>query len=301
MKICVFCSSKSYPILIDRTDYEFENSTKLKYWRCSDSKCGLVFVDPLPSLESIQDFYTNYSTHIDNYSKNFINPISIIGKLTRKRYYQSIFENSNLTNIKILDFGCGNANLLLDMRKMGISKLFGYDFDTKASDFSETKGFMIFSNFEEIQKSAPYDFIFLNHVVEHLVDARAEIQFLSNCISPSGKIYIRTPNSNSFLKHLFNEYWRGWETPRHLRIYNYNCIDQIAGNCEVLSKFTSNMMFTGSYHESIRNSPINNWRFIKVFRHLFLPLVFLSAQFFNFFLADCGEEICVILIKSKNN
>jgi 2-polyprenyl-3-methyl-5-hydroxy-6-metoxy-1,4-benzoquinol methylase len=299
MKNCVFCSSKCNPILIDRLDYEFGNNIQLEYWKCSNSKCGLVFVDPLPSIESIQSFYTDYSTHIDNYSNKIVNPVSLIGTATKKRFYQSMFVNCDLNSIKILDFGCGNANLLMDLRKIGLSKLFGYDFDTKATDFSETKGFMIFSDYDEIKKNAPYDFIFLNHVVEHLVDARGEIQFLVNCLTPSGKVFIRTPNSNSFLQYLFRDYWRGWETPRHLRIYNYNCIDYIAGNCEVLSKYSSNMMFTGAYHESINNYPIKNTYLLKLLRHLFLPLVYLLAQIFNFCFSDCGDEVCIVLISSK--
>lgn len=300
MNKCKFCGSESRQILENRIDYEYGNPTILNYWKCLNSNCEFVFVNPQPSLNEIQGFYNRYSTHKENYKGKLINPIAFLNKKLQNKYFDRLFKNANIREIKVLDFGCGNGNLLVELRKRGVLELFGYDFDDKATLFSQNEGLTVFSDYDKIKENGNYDFIFLNHVVEHLSHPEKDIENLSTFLKPNGIFIIRTPNSSSILCNLFKAKWRGWETPRHLGIFNYNNIENIAGSCKIEKRWTSNLMFSGIYNESIRSPFFTNVFLLKVLKHIFLPIVYSLSQIINLVFKKYGEEVCIILKKSRN-
>jgi len=298
MSFCKFCFSPSQKFISDRNDFEFNTKIKLLYWKCTNLKCGFVYVDPLPSESEIKTYYQNYSTHHENYSKKFINPLSLFHKFLRRSEYKTLFVSSKSLQIKVLDFGCGNGNLLDFLKEYGLKNLYGYDFDIKALEFSANKGYNLFNSISQVKSNQPYDFIFLNHVIEHISDGQKKIAELLDLLNKDGCLIIRTPNSSSFLANIFNTYWRGWETPRHLNIYNYYNVNNITGNSKIVAKYTSNLSFSGAYHESFRNIFMSNSFILKLARHFFLPLFYLVASFVNLLYKSKGDELCVILKKA---
>jgi 2-polyprenyl-3-methyl-5-hydroxy-6-metoxy-1,4-benzoquinol methylase len=297
MSKCPFCNSDSQSILVDRKDYEYNVEKKLNYWECSNLDCKLVYVSPKPTLDEIKEFYKKYSTHQNNSQNSLINPIPLFINIFRKKYYTQILSSLNLGKLKILDYGCGNANLLTNFRELGVKNLYGYDFDEKAIEFATNNGFVVMSTHNQIFQNGPYDLIFFNHVIEHFDDAEIELNNLFNYLTTEGRIYIRTPNSNSFLRKLFSESWRGWETPRHLKIYNHNNINNITGKYLVEKLWTSDIAFSGAFHESFAACFNSNGFFTKILRHLFLPVLFLYAIITNLYFKNRGDELCVILKK----
>lgn len=297
MSHCKICMSSSTKTLSKRHDFEFDNPKQLIYWKCDSPKCGLIYADPAPADDEIQTFYNDYSTHYRNYTRKIINPISSIHKIYKHKEYKSFFLRTCIDKIKVLDFGCGNGNLLDFLKDYGVKKLYGYDFDIKALKLLANKGYYIYNRLTEVENSCPYDFIFMNHVIEHLKDGKQQIKHLMSLLDKDGYLIIRTPNSSSFLADLFGFYWRGWETPRHLNIYNYTNINSLVGEFSIVSKYTSNLSFSGAYHESFRNYFRTDNFFLKFVRHFFLPIFFTVASILNFIFKNKGDELCIILKK----
>lgn len=302
MQKCSLCDHLELEkVFQDRIDYEYNISNRLNYYRCKNSACGFVFVNPLPNDVEIQTFYSKYTTHNSNSHISNLNILAILNKKIKDKELLKLFENSQHESIKILDFGCGNGNLLKDLKKIGINNLFGYDFDSKALQISKFEEFVLFDKYELIQANGNYDFIFLNHVIEHLPHAKNIIENLSKYLNKSGKIIIRTPNSDSLLCFLFKDSWRGWETPRHLGVFNYRNIDLINSSLLIERKWTSNIMFSGIFHESIRVKFLNKFLLGKLVKHLFSYPIYLISVFLNFVFKRFGEEVCIILVNCRTN
>jgi 2-polyprenyl-3-methyl-5-hydroxy-6-metoxy-1,4-benzoquinol methylase len=302
MKKCPLCGgvdlSKKFE---DRIDYEFNISNKLHYYKCGNSVCRFVFVYPLPSNDEIHSFYKKYTTHNLNINISHLNILARINKVFKSKTLSRLFVNSNINDIKVLDFGCGNGNFLIDLKRIGIKNLFGYDFDSKAIDSRNLDNLVLFDNYGLIAKYGNYDYIFLNHVVEHLPDAKFVIENLSKVLNKSGKIVIRTPNSDSVLSFLFNDSWRGWETPRHLGIFNFRNIDSVNSTLFVERKWTSNIMFTGIFHESIRINILTKNFIGKIIKHILSYIIYTISILINGLFKKFGEEICIIYVKSDSN
>lgn len=302
MRKCPLCGgSKLTEVLEDRIDYEFGISNKLNYYECNNSACGFIFANPIPSIEEIQSFYNKYTTHNENKNISHLNFLARLNKVFKDKTLSKIFVNTQINDIKVLDFGCGNGNLLMDLKKLGIKNLYGYDFDAKALHYSKLDGLVLFDNYEQIPEHGNFDYIFLNHVIEHLPDAKSVIENLSKVLNHSGKIIIRTPNSDSLLCFLFNDSWRGWETPRHLGIFNYRNIVLLRGSFYIERKWTSNIMFSGIFHESIKLNLLTKNFLGKIIKHILSYFIYTISIFINFLFKKFGEEICIVFIKPAPN
>jgi len=242
---CPVCASPVLPALQDRPDREYGVATRLRYWRCRG--CGHVFAAPVPS-ELLPSFYASYSTHrVEGIA--YPGFWRVMRWLTPNRRPTAAIRG--LPHLRrdaaILDYGCGGGALLNALQAQGFVSLAGYDFDPKAAA-RHLQGVTFFES-ESSLRRARFDIIILNHVIEHLEDPRAALQMLLSVLRPAGRIVLRTPNSESFLARLFGTYWRGWETPRHLNVFNRESLARLAASagCGVVLLETSNDMLTGMF------------------------------------------------------
>lgn len=298
---CPVCNSKvKDKSLINRPDYEFGLTFKSKYWKCKNTKCGLVFVYPLPKVTEVSSFYNLYTTHVSNKKLNILSTAARISRSSHLDNLKELFQNKNLNEINVLDYGCGNGNLLIDLSNIGVKHVFGYDMDPIACEFATSLGLKVFSQFPKIQKNGPYDYIFLNHVIEHLIDPKKDMEDLALQLKPGGFIIIRTPNTNSFLANMFNENWRGWEVPRHLHIFNEKCIIELINKIDTLeiSKIqTSNLMFSGIFNESFHSKFFRKNIIGKIMRKLLFFCALFVSNIWYLFNKNSGEELCLIAIR----
>lgn len=300
---CPICNSPSnIQIMDNRPDYEFGLPYKVNYHLCLNKSCELVFVSPIPSASEISKFYQTYSTHNSNIK---IDKLQLIAKVNQNLYLKRIaglFNNDRLDNVNVLDFGCGNGNLMKHLLSIGVTNVIGYDMDPNACSCAIAEGLNAYSDLEKIEANGLYNYIFLNHVIEHLSDPADTIRFLSTHLKPGGKIIIRTPNSKSFLAGFFGEMWRGWETPRHLHVFNVKSIRKLIegiSGVTITKLETSNYMFSGIFNESFHSVFFRQTILGKVLRKLIFVLLLPISLVFNLVYAIKGEEIS--MIASKNN
>lgn len=299
---CPVCgNNQSQEILLNRKDLEYGVKYDANYWKCLNGNCELVFVSPLPTQETVGSYYSAYTTHTSNVSLNFW---AIISKVNRRIYLKNLrnlLNNTDLQSLKVLDYGCGNGNLLQDISTIGAKNVIGYDLDPEAVAFAKSQGFNAFSDRDVIALNGPYNFIFLNHVIEHLIYPDDDIKEIISYLDTDGKLIIRTPNSRSLLSRIFKDNWRGWETPRHLHVFNVNAIKKLISSIdgiEIYHSATSNLMFVGVFNGSFHSTFFLNTLSGKLLRKFMQIIIYPFVLMINSLNGNVGEEL-VLVIKKK--
>lgn len=305
--VCPLCGdSNSTTWLINRPDYEYGVGNTLRYAKCKNQECGFVFAVDAPPIKVVKTFYTRYSTHSLYRPSKIALVITYCSALLRRKHLKSIFFGRDVSGLKVLDYGCGAGDFMRQLTGLGVGGVFGYDFDPEACRCARNLGLKVYSDEGNFQANGPYDFIFLNHVIEHLVDPEATMGTLLGSLKYGGHLVLRTPNASSFLAKLFGDNWRGWETPRHLHIFNTRTVSGLVGKIDnkqllIVSLSTSNAMFIGMFHGSFHTVFWKSSILGKLLRHLACFLILPLSLTANVFRHDLGEEVVLVLKRTETN
>lgn len=248
-------------------------------WRCSECRCS--YLDPRPSQASIHLAYGTYYTHQEAAPKSSYAALSPFRKFRRRlvngytnwRYSTDELPATRMGRFalmiawplktrldreyrhlprlpaggsSLLDVGCGNGSFLQIARACGWNVV-GIDPDPKAVANGLRQGLnVIQGGIEHFEgKSAMFDVITLNHVIEHVHDPVAVLKACYRLLKPTGSLWLETPNIDSLGHRHYMKNWRGLETPRHLVLFNQNS----------LTKALTEAGFSGSRRQS-RPSPL---------------------------------------------
>lgn len=129
---------------------------------------------------------------------------------------------------KALDVGCGNGAFLNVLKQLGW-EVRGIEMSSKAAQVAKTAfDIDVFSG--EIEdapfEADSFDYIHINHVIEHFVDPIAELRHSAKFLKPGGIMYIEAPNIESFGCKKSGEYWLHWDSPRHLIGFSPKTLEQ---------------------------------------------------------------------------
>ncbi|MDD5613686.1 MAG: class I SAM-dependent methyltransferase [Candidatus Omnitrophica bacterium] len=96
---------------------------------------------------------------------------------------------------RILDFGCGNGELVYYLRQKG-QEAYGVDPEVKSVPF-------LFKSLADLEKTVHGSFkaIILNFSLEHCDDPISILKRLRDLLSSNGLIFIKVPNLANILKH----------------------------------------------------------------------------------------------------
>ena len=75
-------------------------------------------------------------------------------------------------------------------------------------------------NTQLIDSEFKFDLIVMNNLIEHVVDPIVELRTAKRLLKTGGKIFIETPNTNSWDFRLMQKFWGGLHTPRHTFLFN---------------------------------------------------------------------------------
>ena len=245
---CLLCESEGSLLYTGLRDRLFGAPGIWTLMKCP--RCQLVWLNPQPIPDDVGKLYANYFTHqtfdakksslagirksvkesilrssygyqIDGSNKVMGSVLSIIGPL-REIVGSSVRWLEAGENKRLLDVGCGNGRFLDQMRQLGW-KVAGIEPDGEAVSVAREKfdlDVLLGSLVEARFADGHFDAITMNHVIEHVSDP---IELLKECrrvLKPGGKLVVVTPNINSMGYHVFGEYWRGLEVPRHLTLFS---------------------------------------------------------------------------------
>lgn len=146
----------------------------------------------------------------------------------------------------ICDIGCGNGELLLDLKTQGFRHLAGADAFIEGSMKREGV---------PIEKATPdqitgrYDLVMLNHSFEHMPDPIGTLRTVSKLRTPGGWLMIRVPVAGSPLWDEYGTHWASIDAPRHLVIPSHK------GMAAAIS--AAGLTLVRTLHET---SPVQFWR-----------------------------------------
>ena len=85
------------------------------------------------------------------------------------------------------------------------------------------------------------------HVLEHIPDVTAQIQTISNLLTPDGIVIIAVPNYRSWDAQHYKEYWAAYDVPRHLWHFSKYSIKQLFSQQNFQLLATHPMLFDAFY------------------------------------------------------
>lgn len=236
-----------------------------KMWRCAG--CGVGYLDPRPTVESIGRAYDNYYTHGDWQAGSGPfprgdSPIKRVLNVLRNDYLNARygcrfrpcvlggrwimqgaplkwrFIDNHIRHLpvpkpghnRLLDAGCGSGDFVWTAKTLGYQAE-GLEIDAKACAQARAHGLTVhqgsFPNTSLVSES--FDEITLNHVLEHLHDPVGALREAFRLLRSGGRLWIAVPNLQGASNRFWKENSRLLESPRHLVMFDVNSMKRLLG------------------------------------------------------------------------
>lgn len=183
---------------------------KEKYTAVKCLNCGLIWIDPLPTAEELNQFYTKYY----QYRVNEV-------KLSEQRKVMYELDKNWLELFvkkgKLLDIGCSDGSFLSYFSHNW--EKYGVEIGIDAVEQAQKKGINVIegSAKESLNFGEKFDCVMLRGTIEHFTDPLEAIKIVSKLINPGGYLFFTaTPDADSFSAQLYKEKWNQFVPPAHL-------------------------------------------------------------------------------------
>lgn len=191
---CPYCGSPNHSdSYLPSTHY---NGKKFDYLSCSS--CQLIYIHPLPNNEDLLKMYPpSYQDGVDHTILK-----TPYKKLSGLRYsYGEQFDLIKQIGFKgkMIDFGCGTANFLINANHEGI-KCDGVEFNPKHVEIlkQEVKTSQFYTVDEFLNGDEKYDMIRLSNVLEHFTSPKEMMEQLKTKLTPNGFFFLEGPIETNF-------------------------------------------------------------------------------------------------------
>ena len=180
-------------------------------------KCGSVVIDPYPTPEILEKYYTDYKGTTD-YEAKKDKKISRCSKRIKKLM-------SRTEGKRFLDVGCNHGFAVAAADELGL-EAFGIDVDPSAIEYAQENfgkdKFKTISVEDYAKDGKKADIIYTSEVIEHLHDPESFVKALKEILSPDGIIYLTTPDGNHFMIPNNFPSWKAVIPPEHIHYFSRN-------------------------------------------------------------------------------
>ncbi len=218
MSACLMCGCGQVTALFHGSDRLYHTTTKqFSVVRCDE--CGLLRLDPTPSLEELQRYYP------DNY---WFTPDQSAASRLEEAYRRLVlrdhvqFVAQALADSKargpLLDVGCGGGLFLGMMRERGL-RVVGLDFSREAAGIAWERQQVpaVAGDLERAPlRAGSFAGLTMFHVMEHLYDPLAYLKAARELLARDGRLVVQVPNAASWQARFLGRAWNGVDIPRHL-------------------------------------------------------------------------------------
>lgn len=211
---CPVCNSHSTCSWSDKIWVMIGSNREFTYRNCTD--CGTVFCDPLPEIEELAAYYSQYFNF--SWFEEHL-PFKKIQAAHRWRRMEPLFNKYHIHQGRLLDVGCGHGLFLTHAKKSGwMTK--GIDYPSLATrhareqlDLEIIEGDLRTVADEGKLNNLQFDFITAWHCLEHDTDTLAYLRGINKLLAPRGKVLIAVPNAEAIGMKLMRENWVWCQQP----------------------------------------------------------------------------------------
>lgn len=233
---CNLCGGNDLKFLYQKPDTRyFISDIEFKVVRCNH--CGLAFVNPRPTLNSIDVFYP----------REFYQARAM-SQTTRVRYEKEAMYLEEFEPGKVLDIGCAGGEFLKIMREKGW-KVYGTDYSNRGKNTYNLD--IRYGQLDAIQYPSNYfDVITAWGVFEHLHDPMKYFKEVSRILKVGGSFIFLVTNIDS----LMSRYGYGEDIPRHLYFFSEKVLGRYANevNLSLVNVDHSYDIYSGQGRDAIR-------------------------------------------------
>jgi 2-polyprenyl-3-methyl-5-hydroxy-6-metoxy-1,4-benzoquinol methylase len=261
LPMCPLCGEKGNSLYENLYDHLFGVWGEWNLRQCSNQRCGLLWLDPMPAEHELGKLYRDYYTHEYIEPSTSSLPVRVaeglrsayckaqygagVGRSSRAAALRhlaglwpgiraqwdfSVFYLSSHEHGRLLDVGCGSGRSMTRLAELGW-RVQGIDFDPKAVEAARNQGLDVRLGTLEEQdfEDETFDAVVMSHVIEHVPHPRALLENCKRILKPGGHFVSVTPNASSWGHHRYGRSWRGLEPPRHLHVFTPAAIERLAG------------------------------------------------------------------------
>lgn len=195
MQSCPFCFSDKHTF--SYLPPTFFNHKQFSYYNCKS--CNLHYVHPFPDAGDFEAMYPpSYQSGVN--AEICADPYNKVSGIRFSYGRQFDLINKYAAGKKILDYGCGNANFLINARHHGFN-CDGAEYNREHVDILKKEipgsNFYLLEDFFS-DPNTTYDVIRLSNVLEHLTNPREITEKLVAKLNPKGILIIEGPVENNF-------------------------------------------------------------------------------------------------------
>lgn len=140
--------------------------------------------------------------------------------------------SKNITGKKILDAGCGEGHLILEMQKHHKADYFGVDITDVALEKARKKCKANFTNQDLTKmsfKDETFDCVTCSEVLEHIYEYRKVLKELKRVLKKNGLLIITFPNETNWTISRFLLLRRPVKVPDHVNSFSPNQMKKDVG------------------------------------------------------------------------
>lgn len=254
-QVCCLCGVEDAEPTAVGEDFEYRTSADtFMAMRCRG--CGLVFLNPRPSLETLDRIYPP-TYHAFQFSpENFGLAHRVRSWLEARRllsYCKGLGDEA-----RILDIGCGDGFHLRLLRKFGRPgwQLEGVDTSERAVASARGAGLTIHQGTVETADlhEGSYDLVLLIATIEHVADPPGILRAATQLLRAGGRVVVITDNTATLDFHVFGRrHWGGYHFPRHWNLFDKRSLRLLAEQAGLEVVRVSTILSPVNWVYSIRN------------------------------------------------
>ena len=208
---CALCGLDQGSVLFQAGDRLGVTSTPFTFVRCTN--CGLVYLNPRVTPETIGTFYPDYSFS-SRPGRRARGAAQAARKVARKC---SLIESFAPNPGTLLEIGSANGDFLKAMQERGWC-VEGVEISAQAAQYSrETHKVVVYEGdlLGRPDDGRRFDVIVLWAVMPHISDPISTIRAAERLLTPAGRIIVCCCNIDSEVADRMRERWGHLDTPRH--------------------------------------------------------------------------------------
>ena len=236
VRTCPICGNKTGEVL-HHLNFVLPDKSPLpdEYDLVSCVNCGFVFADAPAPQGSYDSYYRSFSIYEDEkVSSGGIT--SRHDEIRQKRMAEDISRYLKGKNSSILDVGCANGGLLLELKKLGYTDLIGIDPSKKCMKYVRDNGIQAYEgDIFSMGISLPdklCDCVILSHVMEHIKDIRGAMAAISAKMRDGAYLYIEVPDASSYSSHYIVPFY--FFDSEHINHFDEHSLDNLCGQYRLI-------------------------------------------------------------------